>query len=120
MYCSDISEYEHLSLRAQCKIEDLDLNFARSMYRLGPFGKDNPKPLLWLKNVRPTNIRLLKDAHIKFKAGNHDVIWWNSKEHISKIQAGNVDIAAEIELDRWNQRLRVKLTARDVRESVLD
>ncbi len=120
VYCSEISAYETLSLRTQCTPEDIDLAFAQSLYKLGPFGKDNPKPLLWLKNVKPTHIKLLKDAHIKFKAGKHDVIWWNSKEHISKIQAGNVDIAVEIELDRWNQRLRVKLMAKDVRESVLD
>jgi len=120
VYCSDISAYEKLLLRTQCTSEDIDLAFAQSLYKLGPFGKDNPKPLLWLKNVSPTKIQLLKDAHIKFKAGVHDVLWWNSKEHLPKLRSGNVDIAAEIELERWNQRLRIKLMARDIRESIVD
>ena len=42
LYCSDVSEYETISLRAQCTTEDIDLAFARSMYSIGPFGKRIP------------------------------------------------------------------------------
>jgi single-stranded-DNA-specific exonuclease len=120
VYCSEVSEYETISLRAECAPEDIDLAFARSLYKLGPFGKENPKPLLWLKNVRPKDIRLLKDTHIKFKAGPHEVLWWNSKEHLSKIQSMNIDIAAEVDINRYKQKIRVQLIAQDVRESVMD
>ena len=120
VYCSDVSEYETLSLRAQCSTEDLDLAFARAMYRIGPFGKENPKPLLWIRNVKPKDLRLLKETHIKFKAGGHDVLWWNSKEHFSKLQTMTVDIAAEVDINRYNQKIRVQLIARDVRESVTE
>ena len=86
LYCSDISTYETLSLRAQCSTEDIDIAFARAMYTIGPFGKENPKPLLWIRNVTPKNIRVLKEAHLKFKAGAHDVLWWNSKEYLPKLK----------------------------------
>ena len=120
VYCSEVSEFETISLRAQCSPNDIDLAFARSMYTLGPFGKDNPKPLLWLKNVKPTDVQLLKDTHIKFKAGKHDVLWWNSKEHFAKIKGATIDIAAEVDINRFNQMLKVQLIAQDIRESVLD
>jgi single-stranded DNA-specific DHH superfamily exonuclease len=88
------------------------------MYTIGPFGKENPKPLLWIKNVKPKNIRVLKEAHLKFKAGEHDVLWWNSREHLSNLQKMTIDIAAEVDINRYNQKIRVQLIARDIRESI--
>ena len=117
VYCSDVSEYEELSLRSVCKPEDINLNFARSMYRLGPFGKDNPKPLFWIKSIRAQRIQLIKDTHLKFFAGGREFVWWSSKEHFETIRKNKIDVAVEVDIGRWKQQLRLQLMVRDVRLS---
>ena len=109
------ASFEQLDIRASCKLSDINLNMAQAFFKLGPFGKDNPMPLLCIKGIRPRSVSVLKNSHIKFKAGDFDVLWWNAKEHLQDIQSQTIDLAAEIDINRWNQRMRVQLIARDIR-----
>ena len=105
-----------LEMRVQCRPQDVHLQMANSLRKLGPFGKDNPVPLFWVKNVKPTRPQLLKNTHLKFFIDGNSAIWWDAKKHFPLVKSGQLlDIAARIEVNRWKQRTSVQYMIEDMR-----
>lgn len=48
--------------------KDITSNFVSDLERLAPFGYGNLEPVFLFENVYPTNVKIMKDVHAKFKA----------------------------------------------------
>ena len=109
---AEIQAITEFSVIAQS--DDLHIQNALALERLGPFGKDNPIPLIQVMNIRPQNIRQLKGQHLKFSVGGVSMIWFNSQPYWDKILNQSIDILGELNINRWNQRTTVQMLVKDV------
>ena len=119
MHLTEDALLPELSLRAQCSPRDIDLQFANDLQKIGPFGKDNPSPVLLMNNVKAERLQVIGKNHLKFWIDGKEAIWWNSikyKSDLEKlIKQGRIDIAMEVDINRYQQRSRVQMIVRDVR-----
>lgn len=104
-----------LELDAACTPGDIDRALAGALQRLAPFGKGNPAPLLRIDGVTVQDLRVLKERHLKFRAGGVDAIWFSAVAWRDALESGPVDLAARVELNRWRGRESVQLRVEDAR-----
>lgn len=107
-----------LELDAACSPRDVDRALAAAIQRLAPFGKGNPAPLLRIDGVHAEDIRVLKERHLKFRASGVDAIWFSAAPLRAALEAGPVDLAARVEVNRWRGRETVQLRVEDARPAV--
>ena len=96
----------------------------RILRQFEPHGPGNMKPVFLTKNVFSTEMRVLKDAHLKMSMTqpNSDVIMegigFNMAEKADIVAAGiPFDVVYTLEINRWNDRERLQLNIKDVREA---
>lgn len=96
----------------------------RILRQFEPHGPGNMKPVFISKNVFSTDLRVLKEAHLKLSLTqpNTDVILEGigfNLAHKADIVAAGVpfDVVYTLEINRWNDRERLQLNIKDVRES---
>jgi single-stranded-DNA-specific exonuclease len=97
----------------------------RILNQFEPHGPGNMKPVFMSKNVFSTDMRLLKDAHIKLSMTQpeHDVvidgIGFNQAESANIVAAGvPFDVVYTLETNRWMNRETLQLNIKDVRETI--
>jgi single-stranded-DNA-specific exonuclease len=105
-----------LQLDADCAASDISWSTVNALQRLGPHGKGNPRPLLWVRGVRPAGLRVFAEKHLKFRVGGVEAIWWQGAQHIDRLH-GVVDLAAEPGINRWQGSTTVRLTVLDAATS---
>ena len=83
------------------------------------------KPVFLSKNVYSTDVRLLKDAHLKISMTQpeHDVIMegigFNLASKIDDVSAGMpFDVVYTLEVNRWRNRETIQLNIKDIRASL--
>ncbi|MFT5680642.1 MAG: single-stranded-DNA-specific exonuclease [Myxococcota bacterium] len=106
-----------LQLDADCSASDISWSTVNALQRLGPHGKGNPRPLLWVRGVRPAGLRVFAQKHLKFRVGSVEAIWWKGAQYINELH-GQVDLAAEPGINRWQGNTTVQLTVVDAVRSV--
>ena len=106
-----------LTLDAECAPSDINWSTVKALQKLGPHGKGNPRPLLWVRGVRPEGLRVFADKHLKFRVGTVEAIWWKGAKYIDRLQ-GTVDLAAEPGINRYRGRSSVRLTVQDAVSAV--
>ena len=103
-----------LRLDADCRPGDLNWRTIEALQVLGPHGKGNPRPLLWVRGVQPTDIRQLSGGkHLKFRSGSLEVVWWGGGQFADRINRP-IDLAAEAGFNRWQGRTTPQLTITDI------
>lgn len=97
----------------------------RILSQFEPHGPGNMKPVFISKNVFSTDMRLLKEAHIKLSMTQpeHDVviegIGFNQSESANIVAAGMpFDVVYTLESNKWMDRETLQLNIKDVRETV--
>lgn len=116
---------EVINIDTQIKLSNLSLEFAESLERLRPFGKDNPKPVFANKNVDIADVEMIgKDKRTMrmklFQNGNYyNAIKFNALddyEYLSlkfdgNINGNKIDIVyyPDINEFRGNRTLQIKL-----------
>ena len=116
---------EVINIDTQIKLSNLSLEFAESLERLRPFGKDNPKPVFANKNVDIADVEMIgkdkKTMRMKlFQNGNYyNAIKFNALddyEYLSlkfdgNINGNKIDIVyyPDINEFRGNRTLQIKL-----------
>ena len=93
----------------------LGWELARDIARLRPFGRGNPRPLLWLDAGRITAIRTAKGRHIFFPLAGVDAVWWGGARYASELQAGPMYLLGTLAEDTWRGRTRLRFTVEDAR-----
>ena len=109
-------EAPDLALDADCSAEDISWDTVKALQKLGPHGKGNPRPLLWVRGVQPSGVRVFAEKHLKFRAGGIEAIWWRGAKYADRLH-GRVDLAAEPSIHRWRGKISVRLTVQDVAPS---
>ena len=96
----------------------------RILRQFEPHGPGNMKPVFISKNVFSTDLRVLKETHLKLSLTqpNTDVILegigFNMDRKADLVAAGvPFDVVYTLEINRWNDRERLQLNIKDVRES---
>ncbi len=97
----------------------------RILKQFEPHGPGNMKPVFVSRNVYSTDVRLLKDLHLKLSMTQPqndvviDGIGFNMPEKQDDVSSGiPFDVVYTIETNRWKGRETVQLNIKDVRASV--
>ena len=97
----------------------------RILNQLEPHGPGNMKPVFMSKNVFTTDVRLLKDAHLKLSITqpNTDVvieaIGFNMAEKMDLVAAGlPFDIIFTLESNKWREKETIQLNIKDIRPTI--
>jgi single-stranded-DNA-specific exonuclease len=97
----------------------------RILSQFEPHGPGNMKPVFISKNVFSTDMRLLKEAHIKLSMTQpeHDVviegIGFNQSDSANIVAAGMpFDVVYTLESNKWMDRETLQLNIKDLRETV--
>jgi len=97
----------------------------RILNQLEPHGPGNMKPVFMSKNVFTTDVRLLKDAHLKLSITqpNTDVvieaIGFNMAEKMDLVAAGlPFDITFTLESNKWREKETLQLNIKDIRPTI--
>jgi single-stranded-DNA-specific exonuclease len=94
----------------------------RILEQFEPHGPGNMKPVFLAKNVYSTDVRLLKDVHLKLSMTqpNSDVviegIGFNLGDKIDDVAAGvPFDLVFTMESNKWNNKETLQLNIKDIR-----
>ncbi|HIP31186.1 MAG TPA: single-stranded-DNA-specific exonuclease RecJ [Crocinitomicaceae bacterium] len=97
----------------------------RIISQFEPHGPENMKPVFISKNVYSTDVRVLKDAHLKLTMiqPEFDVviegIGFNMAEKKDIVASGlPFDIVYTLEINRWRDRETIQMNIKDIRETV--
>ena len=97
----------------------------RILNQFEPHGPGNMKPVFVSRNVFATDVRVLKDAHLKLRVvqPNSDVaidaIGFNLAHKEDEVASGiPFDLAYTIETNRWNGKETIQLNIKDIREVI--
>jgi single-stranded-DNA-specific exonuclease len=102
-------------------LDEINLETIEQMERLAPFGTDNPKPIIMVKDVQLPNIRSVGSdgKHLKMTMANHSVevdgIGFNLGEladHISPL--ANVSLIGELDINEWNHIRKPQVLVKDI------
>jgi len=74
---------------------------------------------LWLRGVRPRDIEVFKDKHIRFKSAGIRSIWWNGAQHAQRLHQ-TVDLAVEAGINRFRGRSSIQLIVKDAMPATED
>jgi single-stranded-DNA-specific exonuclease len=91
-----------LNIDAILDFKDIDINLAKDIDQLRPFGTENPEPVFLCKNLRVISSYIIGNNHRKIVLGNAD-----SPEH--KVEAFHFNIDAKKELPVFFPALAFKL-----------
>ena len=112
-----------LTIDSVIDIDQINLNTARAIIDIGPFGETNQEPVLLIREVVIKDIILLsRDKHLKLyvQKGNQlfECVWWNSGIYKDKISFGTkMDIAFKLNINNWQGTDRLQLTIEDLKFS---
>ena len=107
-----------LEISARTTVETIDAGLVRALQELGPFGKDNPAPIIALEGVHPKWIRPMGKKHLRIGLGALDAVWWNAAEYTEQLK-GTLELAGKLSFNSWKGRLSPRLTLEDVRPGTL-
>ena len=113
-----------LEIDAEVNAAELNFQLSQDLRLLEPFGAGNPRPLFVTRGLRVlSEPQVIKEQHLKLRvAGENrrpfEAIWWRGLEETVATPQLNqrIDLAYELEADRWNGDIRLQLNVRDMRE----
>ena len=108
---------------AVCELPDLTLGLFQQLHKLAPFGRGNPSPRLWLRNVR------LNDSARRIgQRGDHlSLIFTDGRRNMRAVAFGQGDLAEKLpagtrveaifepKLGSWQGQQRCELHVQDLR-----
>jgi len=81
----------------QVTLSEIDLSLVKELGYFEPFGMGNPAPLLLTQALEVTEIRVLKNAHLKVMLTDGERyltgLMWRRTEHPALFPGAKVDIA---------------------------
>ncbi|NVK64568.1 MAG: single-stranded-DNA-specific exonuclease RecJ [Flavobacteriales bacterium] len=97
----------------------------RILRQFEPHGPGNMKPVFVSTNVFSTNLRVLKDAHLKLSVTQPEsdvvleAIAFNQADKEEDVASGiPFDVAYTLEINRWQDRETLQLNVKDIRPHV--
>lgn len=115
-------KYPSLEIDAEVRLEDLDTDFFNFHRKLAPFGPENMKPILVLRNLK--NVDSLRsmgkeNTHIKFYLKHNErrleCVGFRLGKYLEKFKTESFDMAFTIEENHWKGNISYYLNIRDVK-----
>lgn len=112
-----------LSIDAEIATGALGFQLWQDLSALEPFGAGNPRPVFVTRGFRViSEPQVIKEQHLKLRLAGADnrpieAIWWRGIEEVEQTPAPNqrIDLAYELEANRWNGDIRLQLNVKDMR-----
>jgi single-stranded-DNA-specific exonuclease len=112
-----------LEIDADCDLPEVTLEMIDQMQTLAPFGRDNPSPVLCVRNVQLAECaRRIGNAgaHLRLSLRHNrtlmQAVGWRLGDLAEKLPAGiRVDVAFEPKVNTWEGRRRPDLHVKDIR-----
>lgn len=110
---SDIETVPLAEADTEAALGDLRPELVAELRRFAPFGIGNPNPQILFKNLKVTEVRVLKDAHIKAafsdgKAGITGLMWRTASHPALKVGA-SVHVVGRPDMSSYGGRSEVQL-----------
>ena len=109
----------HVDVDAEVRLTEIDERLAEELTGLGPFGQNNPSPVLVTRDVRVTSIRRVGgDKHLKLTLEDHerttrDAIGFNLGDR--PVELGQrIDLAFVPKVSTWQGRRNAELEVSDL------
>ncbi len=113
-----------LQVDALIDSSQINLELARSIEHLEPFGYGNSRPTFALERMKIANLKAVGKTGDHYKimlcdsVSNHECIAFNVEKNGWKIEDGMiVDVAFSISINRWRDREKVDLIVEDIKSS---
>jgi single-stranded-DNA-specific exonuclease len=108
-----------IRIDAELDPTDLSLETVERIGALEPFGIGNPRPVFAMRGVRLVGMTILKERHVRLRmeagGSKFTAIGFQMAE---RIPDGDVlDIAFNLDVNRWNGKTSLQLRLRDVRKA---
>jgi single-stranded-DNA-specific exonuclease len=116
-----------LAIDAEVPPAALGFQLWQDLSSLEPFGAGNPRPVFATRGFRVlSEPQIIKEQHLKLRVAGPDnrpieAIWWRgveaTGEDAEQTPRANqrIDLAYELEVNRWNGDIRLQLNVRDMR-----
>ena len=101
--------------------EQLNESMIKMIADVGPFGEENPEPVIAMENVKISDIRLMgQNKHLKIliTKGSHEFecVWWQRGDLKNDIKFGlTADIAFKPSINVWNGARKIQFIVEDLR-----
>ncbi len=107
---------EVLDIDAEVEKKKLSKSLVRELEQFGPFGFQNPQPLLVGRSFVISDIRTLSEGkHLKFRADGIDCIAFGMGQMSQLLQMGQlVDLAFYLEINKFNGSENLQLKVKDL------
>ncbi len=108
-----------LEIEAEIEKKELKKSLVKEIDKLGPFGFQNPQPLLCGRSFMISDIRTLSDGkHLKFKSDGIDCIAFGMGNLAQILNHGQlVDLAFYLEINEFRGAANLQLKVRDIQPS---
>lgn len=102
--------------------EEVTVDLIREIDSLGPFGMDNPKPLILIKNslIQEKNLIGVEKQHVKLQVSQASdqplltVLAFNQSESLAHFKPGNrISLVGELAINEWRQKQTPQLMLKD-------
>ena len=111
---------------SRISLSAIDINFAKDIKILGPFGNKNTNPIFLIENIRFVNSSILKDRFVScYIKSNNKMIRAISFHHIkSKINyeilnsKKKYNVLVKVKENKWNNKTSVQLEIIDIIKSI--
>jgi len=111
-----------LNIDAEVQPRELSFQLSQELGALEPFGAGNPRPVFVTRGFRVmSEPQIIKEQHLKLRVAGEDnrpleAIWWRGLEENEQVPRANqrIDLAYELEVNRWNKEIRLQLNVRDM------
>jgi single-stranded-DNA-specific exonuclease len=112
-----------LAIDTEVAAPALGFQLARDLSALEPFGAGNPRPVFATYGLRVlSDPQIIKEQHLKLRVAGEsnrpiEAIWWRALEELEQTPRANdrIDLAYELETNRWQGEIRVQLNVREMR-----
>ena len=117
-----------ISLEVTVPAQDVNLELGESIASFGPFGKDNPLPLVRINNLKLASHRLIGKTSRHLKIAFHDAkgesdtplsaVFFENGHRFHEFLTGEVyDVACELMIDEWRGRKQLTLKIIDIQST---
>jgi single-stranded-DNA-specific exonuclease len=113
-----------ISIDVELPIDTISQKFYNVLAQMEPFGPGNMSPVFLTRKVKATNVKLLKEEHLKFSITKSDgtsldVIGFGFGGWFDAVHTGQlVDLCYSIDMNEFNGEANLQLMLKDVKFSV--
>jgi single-stranded-DNA-specific exonuclease len=104
-------------------IDQINLNTARIIQDVGPFGETNPEPVFVMEDVLVRDMMTMSNGkhlklHVQKSNQIYECVWWNAGELKDEILFGmQAAVAFRLNINNWQGTERLQLSLEDMRKN---